>query len=353
MSQRVLRKRIKTTLIETPESVENQAENNSLKTSVKYQLKRHRTHEETNKDQSVDRVNQQKRVRTRSMDALPGDRNIINDLKSSDRKSLEKRTISQQKELLEEIITVEQSEKNSDKINNSSTLQKYDFSQNSGTQSISTINEQLEYILQRLNNNETLFKEQLHHLNELMELLKGKVLDEISNKDEPSQDIQRQSLYQKDTQLQEPLFRRDNEDGSPLESRYPGHFHHFPRNLNYDENDFCNSSSAMTLYKISQEMRSPVRSHPSRKRQKWTEDEVVALIDLVNIYGPSWAKIKKMDIHGWLQRRTQVDLKDKARIIKQHLLETPEIWNQFLRHCENWEAVSVGNSVGHRGVHSS
>ncbi|QSL66282.1 hypothetical protein MERGE_000660 [Pneumocystis wakefieldiae] len=251
-----------------------------------------------------------------------------------------------EKEGLEEEIAVKVPKK---KIKTNVSLSKHESPRKISVRTVSMINEQLDRILRRLESNETHVKEQLDHLNKSMELLKGKVMD----RSEVSPNNRYETLSLKDISLRTPLFSRDKEDSSPLKTRYSDCPENSARNTSFSQKEPYPPNSAMALYKVSQDMRSAPQIHSTKKRQKWTEDEVVALIDLVSIYGPSWAKIKKMDVHGWLQRRTQVDLKDKARIIKQHLLETPDIWHQFVSQCANWEAVSVGHSVGHRGVHSS
>lgn len=52
-----------------------------------------------------------------------------------------------------------------------------------------------------------------------------------------------------------------------------------------------------------------------RERHAWTEDEKAALIEGVEEYGCRWALIKS-EYGNYLERRTQVDLKDKARNMK-------------------------------------
>jgi len=55
-----------------------------------------------------------------------------------------------------------------------------------------------------------------------------------------------------------------------------------------------------------------------RERHQWTEDEEAALISGIEEYGCRWSLIKQQDSagEGFLERRTQVDLKDKARIMR-------------------------------------
>ncbi|CCJ29628.1 unnamed protein product, partial [Pneumocystis jirovecii] len=358
MSQRVLRKRTKDFETEALEREETGQKENRKENSEKpiKGLKRQRTDDQTslsmNKDDHSERRGH--RMRTRSMEAISTNKQSgLYHMKEvrSDSGIREQEAVAKNNELrkgrvaVENDETVNRAKKAQNKIN-SSPIIKQNTTQKSDIQPMSTINKQLERILQRLDSNETRFKEQLHHLNQSVEQLKGKVLEEMPNKE--IEFPRNQHIPQKDIQLAEFFSERNKGEKAPLKYHPSDISRRSSIDLNHDENDPYPSNSAMALYKISQEIRSPPHYHSSRKRQKWTEDEVVALIDLVSIYGPSWAKIKKMDIHGWLQRRTQVDLKDKARIIKQHLLETPDIWNQFVLQCENWEAVSVGNSLGHR-----
>ncbi|KAG5518439.1 hypothetical protein PMAC_002834 [Pneumocystis sp. 'macacae'] len=362
MSQRVLRKRVKdfdSEILQQREIEQKENRKENLEKLVKEGSKRQRIHVRT--DLAVDKsdrsVKKRHRMRTRSMEAMSTNKQSdLHHMKEaqSDSGLREQELVTKNNEFRKDQVISKSDEmlnrvKNTqNKINNSPTI-KQNTMEKSDIQPMSSINEQLERILHRLDTNETRFKEQLHHLNQSVEQLKGKVLEEMSNKEiEFPND---QYIHQKDIRSEQ-FSERNKGDKVSLKCLHSDLSQRSSMDLTHDENDLYPSNSAMALYKISQDIRSPSHYHSSRKRQKWTEDEVVALIDLVSIYGPSWAKIKKMDVHGWLQRRTQVDLKDKARIIKQHLLETPDIWNQFVLQCENWEAVSVGNSLGHRGVHS-
>ncbi|KTW26971.1 hypothetical protein T552_02462 [Pneumocystis carinii B80] len=304
----------------------------------------------TKNDNDMSILKERRMMRTRSMEAISAyKQSVLNRKRRSreERKNRRNQEKLREKEVLEEENGVKMAKK-TNKMNVS--VSKKELPRKVNAQTVSMINEQLERILKRLDANETRFKEQLDHLNESMEMLKGKVMQETSDM---SQNSHYEPLTQKDASLRTPLFSRDKEGTSPSRTRCSDYSRNSTRNSSFSQTESYPPSSAIALYKVSQDMRSSPQIHTVKKRQKWTEDEVVALIDLVSIYGPSWAKIKKMDVHGWLQRRTQVDLKDKARIIKQHLLETPDIWNQFVSQCANWEAVSVGNSHGHRGVHSS
>ncbi|KAG4304296.1 hypothetical protein PORY_002271 [Pneumocystis oryctolagi] len=361
MSQRVLRKRTTISASETHELIEITQKNSIEGDLEKKESKRRRTH-----DQAIQNIENEEyssagrhRMRTRSMEVtLVNKQSDLNHLKEVRHESeIMKKTVIRNVDLEKEDVIDKVNNKAASKVKkvrnktNSSPAIKLDSLQKFSTQPISTINKQLEAILKRLDNNEIRFKEQLHHLNQSMEQLKEKVMEEIPNKIIPSPDIQR--ISQEAIQTTESLSRKNEINESSLKHHYSDYSQRSFVNLNHDENESHLSNSVMTYYKLSQDTRSPHRYNTSRRRQKWTEEEVIALIDLVSIYGPSWSKIKKMDVHGWLQRRTQVDLKDKARIIKQHLLETPDIWHQFVRQCGNWEAVSVGHSLGHRGVHSS
>ncbi len=61
-----------------------------------------------------------------------------------------------------------------------------------------------------------------------------------------------------------------------------------------------------------------MRKKEARVRHAWTEEEVRELIQLIAELGCSWARIKKYDELGRnvLHRRTQVDIRDKARNMK-------------------------------------
>ncbi|EMR09504.1 hypothetical protein PNEG_02092 [Pneumocystis murina B123] len=356
MIERNLRSHAKRRVEEAPvtENLSKNESNENIKGLGKKVVKQQCTYGvNTKNDSDLNVLKERRGICTRSMETMLVHKQKVS---SNYKRSREQKEVqrdlekSSEKEGLEE----ENGVKVSKKTNKSNvSVSKQESSRKISAQTVSMINEQLDRILKRLDSNETRFKEQLDHLNESMELLKGKVMEEISNRAEVSPNPHYEPLTQRDISLRTPLFSRDKEGNSPLKTRYSDYSGDSTRNSSFSQKEPYPPSSAMALYKVSRDMRSSPQIHSTKKRQKWTEDEVVALIDLVSIYGPSWAKIKKMDVHGWLQRRTQVDLKDKARVIKQHLLETPDIWHQFVSQCANWEAVSVGHSVGHRGVHSS
>lgn len=79
---------------------------------------------------------------------------------------------------------------------------------------------------------------------------------------------------------------------------------------------------------------------------------IALLITAVGDYGPQWSLLeRKYGEHGTreLRFRTQVDLKDKARLIKQHYLEQGE-YERCVKEYPGWEAVSIGKKL--RGIHS-
>ncbi|SCU82777.1 LADA_0C07910g1_1 [Lachancea dasiensis] len=78
----------------------------------------------------------------------------------------------------------------------------------------------------------------------------------------------------------------------------------------------------------------PIERKPKQKRL-WTKEEETALIDALKIYGPSWSKI--LELHGAggslsesLKRRTQVQLKDKARNWKMYFLKGGLVVPEYL-----------------------
>ncbi len=59
-----------------------------------------------------------------------------------------------------------------------------------------------------------------------------------------------------------------------------------------------------------------------QSRRAWSDEEVEALMEYMDEYGCSWAAIKSADAdRGFLVRRSQVDLKDKARNMKYDYLK--------------------------------
>lgn len=60
---------------------------------------------------------------------------------------------------------------------------------------------------------------------------------------------------------------------------------------------------------------SPLPGGEPRRRRKWSEDETAALICGYNRYGPDWRHILQTYGHHF-DRRSNVDLKDRARILK-------------------------------------
>jgi hypothetical protein len=83
-------------------------------------------------------------------------------------------------------------------------------------------------------------------------------------------------------------------------------------------------------------------NRPRAPRKEWTAEEVGALILYITRWGPAWSRIKQYDdgkkFHrSFLQRRSQVDLKDKARNIKYTMLR------DRCRLHENWRGVTLGD----------
>ena len=55
---------------------------------------------------------------------------------------------------------------------------------------------------------------------------------------------------------------------------------------------------------------------PTQVRKPWTIEETDKLLDLIQEFGPKWARLKSEDKRGVLGQRDQVALKDKARNMK-------------------------------------
>jgi hypothetical protein len=77
------------------------------------------------------------------------------------------------------------------------------------------------------------------------------------------------------------------------------------------------------MAQMSRDMK-PIRRKP-QVRRAYTEEEVTRLMELIELYGTGYARIKKEDeCHPdgpRLQDRDQVQLKDKARTMKMDFLK--------------------------------
>lgn len=75
--------------------------------------------------------------------------------------------------------------------------------------------------------------------------------------------------------------------------------------------------------------RNAVVPRPTQVRKPWSEQETGKLIDLIQDFGPKWARLKSEDTGGILGQRDQVALKDKARNMKLDYLKY--VLRSFLR----------------------
>ena len=86
---------------------------------------------------------------------------------------------------------------------------------------------------------------------------------------------------------------------------------------NIPEGRLARASQYKTVNHAAKESLARIVHKPPQVRRPWTEEEVEALMEYMDEYGCSWAAIKAADSENqYLERRSQVDLKDKARNMK-------------------------------------
>lgn len=115
--------------------------------------------------------------------------------------------------------------------------------------------------------------------------------------------------------------------GNPLRDGAPGERRPDPH-LGGSQQDWSHKLEQETQM-IDAFVRRVASGEPKRERKRrrlymlWSREEIATLIRLWSAYGNAWAYIKDMDdrsVKPVLQHRTQVDLKDKIRNIKQYML---------------------------------